>query len=94
MPNYLYKARNGEGKAVSGTMESSSEEKLAEKLRDLGYMPTQIKEALPEFDLDRFGGWFGRIKPEDIIMFNVQLANMIDAGLTLISSLNNISPPI
>ena len=90
MTNYLYKARDGEGKAVTGAMESASAEKLAEKLRDLGYMPTQIKEALPNVDLDQFSQRFAKIKPEDIIMFNVQLANMIDAGLTLINSLNII----
>ena len=90
MPNYLYKARDSEGKAVTGAMESASSEKLAEKLRKLGYMPTQIKEAMPNVDLDHFGKRFQRIKPEDIIMFNVQLANMIDAGLTLINSLNII----
>lgn len=71
-------------------MESASAEKLAEKLHNLGYMPTQIKEAAPGMDLDRFRRRFRRIRPEDIIMFNVQLANMIDAGLTLISSLNII----
>jgi len=91
MPNYLYKARDAEGKPVTGTMESSSKEKLAEKLRGLGYMPTQIKEASPGIDLDQFGQQlFNKIKPEDIIMFNIQLANMIDSGLTLISSLNII----
>ncbi len=90
MPNYLYKARDGEGKAVTGAMESVSAEKLAEKLRELGYMPTQIKEAVAGVDLDQFSRRFAKIKPEDIIMFNVQLANMIDAGLTLINSLNII----
>ena len=87
MPNYTYKARDGQGKAVTGTMESSSEETLAEKLREMGYMPTQINKALPEVDFEGFTERFKKIKPEDIIMFNVQLANMIDAGLTLISSL-------
>ena len=90
MPNYLYKARDGDGKSVTGAMESASADKLAEKLRELGYMPTQIKEAAPSIDLDQFSHRFSKIKPEDIIMFNVQLANMIDAGLTLINSLNII----
>ena len=90
MPNVTYKARDAQGKAVTGAMESASAEKLAEKLRALGYMPTQIKEALPNVDLDRFGQRLRRIRPEDIILFNVQLANMIDAGLTLINSLNII----
>lgn len=90
MPNYFYRARDGAGKAVAGTMESASTDKLAEKLRDMGYMPTQIKEAAPGLDLDRLSERFKRVKPEDIIMLNIQLANMIDAGLTLINSLNII----
>jgi len=94
MPNYAYKARDGAGKAVTGNMESSSEEKLAEKLRTMGYMPTQIKEAMPELDLNQFGERFKRIKPEHLIMFSVQLANMIDAGLTLIKSLDIIHKQI
>lgn len=94
MPNYLYKARDGSGKAVTGTMEADSPERLAEKLRGMEYMPTQIKEAPREFDLDKIGERFRRIKPEDIIMFSVQLANMIDAGLTLISSLYVIANQI
>jgi len=94
MPSYSYKARDGVGKAVTGNMESSSEEKLAEKLRDMGYMPTQIKEAAPELDLNKFSEPFKRIKPEDLIMFSVQLANMIDAGLTLIKSLDIIHKQI
>jgi len=94
MPNYSYKARDADGKAVTGTMDSASEEKLADKLRDMGYMPTQIKEAKAELDLNKFGERFKRIKPEDLIMFSVQLANMIDAGLTLIKSLDIIAKQI
>jgi len=90
MTNYEYKARDGEGKVVTGTMESSSADKLAEKLRNMEYMPTQIKEAPPEMNLGQFSDRFKRIKPEDLILFSVQLSNMIDAGLTLISSLNII----
>jgi len=90
MTNYEYKARDREGKVVTGTMESSSADKLAEKLREMDYMPTQIKEASPEMNLDQFSDRFKRIKPEDLILFSVQLSNMIDAGLTLISSLNII----
>ena len=43
MTIYTYKARNETGKPVNGVMEASSQEELAEKLRKLGYMPTQIK---------------------------------------------------
>ena len=83
MPSYSYKARDGVGKAVTGNMDSSSEEALAEKLRTMGYMPTLIQEAKPEMDLNRFGERFKRVKTEDLIIFSVQLANMIDAGLNI-----------
>lgn len=91
MPNFSYKARDADGKAVAGIMEASSAQKLAAKLRDMGCMPTQIKETSPEVNLDRFSGWFKGVKSQDIILFSVQLANMIDAGLTLISSLGVIA---
>jgi len=94
MTNFSYKARDAQGKAVTGQMEAASSDKLAEKLRTMGYMPTQIKEASPEIDLEGFTQRFRKIKPEDLIMFSVQLANMIDAGLTLISSLKIISNQI
>jgi type IV pilus assembly protein PilC len=45
-------------------------------------------------DLDQFSEHFKRIKAQDIIMFSVQLANMIDAGLTLINSLQIIADQI
>jgi len=94
LPNFLYKARDAEGKAVTGTMEAGSAEKMAQKLRTMGYMPTQIKETLAEVNFDQFSKRFERVKPEDLIMFNVQLANMIDAGLTLISSLGMLTRQI
>ena len=75
-------------------MESSSAENLSEKLREMGYMPTQIKEVAPGVDINRFSERFKKIKSDDLIMFSVQLANMIDAGLTLIHSLNIITNQI
>lgn len=94
MSTFIYKAREETGKSVKGTMEAASQEELAEKLRKMGYMPTSIKEALPGIPLNDITERFKKISIEDIIMFNVQLANMIDAGLPLLSSLRTLSHQI
>jgi len=94
MPTYIYKARDDAGKAVNGTMDALSKEELAEKLRKMGYLPTHIKETTPGVNFDDIGQRFQRIRTEDIIMFNIQLANMMDSGLTILSSLSTISQQI
>lgn len=93
MPKYTYKARNELGKAVHGTMEAKTAEDIALKLRTMSYTPTHIEEAqgLSEIFGGEIGQSFQRIKVEDMLVFNVQLANMIEAGLTVLTSLNTIA---
>ncbi len=90
MSTFTYKARDEAGQAVKGTMEAESQEQLAQKLRRMGYLPTQILLTRPSFVLDDFGKKFERIRIEDMIMFNLQLANMIDSGLMILTSLRAI----
>ena len=94
MSTYTYKARNETGQPMNGMMEASSREELAEKLRKLGYMPTQIKAASAGIKMEDLRDRFIRIKTEDLIMFNIQLANMIDSGFSILNSLNTIASQV
>jgi type IV pilus assembly protein PilC len=94
MPMYNYKARDEAGKSVHGVLEAASNDEIAAKLRKMGYMPTKINEASPGIKLDNLGARFERVRIENIVMFNLQLANMIDAGLTLLSSLQTLTKQI
>ncbi|MBI3618244.1 MAG: type II secretion system F family protein [Candidatus Omnitrophica bacterium] len=94
MSTYAYKARNETGKPVNGVMEASSQEELAEKLRKLGYMPTQIKAAVAGIKMESLYDRFVRIKTEDLIMFNIQLSNMIDSGFSILNSLRTIASQV
>lgn len=94
MSTYTYRARNETGRPVQGVMEASSQEDLAEKLRKMGYMPTQIKAAAAGINLEGFRDQFWRIRVEDLIMFNIQLANMIDSGFTILSSLRILADQV
>jgi len=93
MPTFQYKARDSSGKLIDGTIEADRKEEIVDKLSARGCMATKITEvsksvesstgAKPDSIFDRFQ----RIKTQDIIMFNIQLANMINAGITLLETL-------
>ena len=87
MHTYIYKARDLAGKAVRGNMQASSKEELYEKLHNLGYLATEASAALPSIKIDSIVDRFRTIRGEEMVMFNVQLANLIHAGISLLDSL-------
>ncbi|MBN1872503.1 MAG: type II secretion system F family protein [Candidatus Omnitrophica bacterium] len=94
MPTFFYKARNEVGKPVKGTMDAPTKDELIDKLHKMGYMTTHIDEVTPEFRIEKF---FDRLRPinaEDMIVFNVQLSNMINAGINILTSLSTLSDQI
>ena len=94
MNQYTYKARDESGKMIKGQMESASEASLAESLRHKGYMPVSIKPLKKQDGFSSLQERFYRIKSEDLIIFNIQLANMINAGLPILNGLNIIKEQI
>ncbi len=94
MAVYLYKARDASGKAVKGTMEAAGREELIDKLNKMGYMITQVNEAISGIKLESTLEKLKRVSTEDMIIFNIQLANMISAGISILSSLNSLSKQI
>jgi len=88
MPTFTYRARDEAGKTVKGILEAPSREEVAARLHKMGYLVTRVEKGLSsEFNLESFGDRFQRVKTEDIVMFNFQLANMIGSGLPLLLSL-------
>jgi len=87
---FNYRARDNTGKLVRGILEAISQEDVAEKLQRMGYAPVKITEVFAGLKLEQLGWNFRRIKTQDVVMFNVQLANMLNAGLSVISSLDTL----
>jgi len=87
---FNYRARDNTGKLVRGALEAISQEDVAEKLQRMGYTPVTITKVFTGLKLEQLGWNFRRIKAQDIVMFNVQLANMLNAGLSVISSLDTL----
>jgi len=87
MPTYLYKARDATGKLVKGAMDATSKQEIIDRLHNMGYMTTQVIETAPGIKIETIFDQLRRVNTEDMIMFNVQFANMISAGISILSSL-------
>ena len=95
MPAYNYKARDASGKSVGGTMDAPTKAELIDKLQKMGYMTTSVFEVTSggmnlEAILDRFK-W---IKSDEMLMFYIQLSNMLSSGINILMSLSILSGQI
>lgn len=87
---YLYKVRDKQGKVVEGSLEADSTTLVANKLRQMGYVPLAIdKKAGAGLKKDlAIPGFGNKVKLKDLAVFNRQFATMINSGLSLLRSLN------
>jgi type IV pilus assembly protein PilC len=84
---YAYKVRDAQGRLSEGKVEAASEAAVADKLRSMGFVPLEVKQANVGMQREiSFGK--KRVKTKDLAVFSRQFATMIDAGLTLIRALN------
>jgi type IV pilus assembly protein PilC len=91
MPTYTYKGRDSTGKLIKGAMDAAAKQELVDKLHNLGYMITQVQEASAAV---KIGSIFERVRgvsTQDMVMFNIQLSNMINSGISIIACLATLS---
>ncbi len=86
---YAYKVKDHDGHMIEGSIEAESTALVANKLRQMGYVPIaidkkQTKGVRRELHIPGLGN---RIKLQEVAIFARQFATMIDAGLTLLRSL-------
>ena len=84
---YTYKVRDASGKFVEGKVEAASEAAVADKLRAMGYVPLEVKQANVGMQKEISLGRKKRVKLKDLAVFSRQFATMIDAGLTMLRGL-------
>lgn len=87
---YDYKVRDREGKLIKGKLDADSVPLVATRLRDMGYLPIEIKQG-SSVDLHgdiRIPGITDRVRLKDVATMSRLLATMIAAGLTLVRALS------
>jgi type IV pilus assembly protein PilC len=87
---YAYKVRDRSGKVLSGTLDADNTALVANRLRQMGYVPIAIdKKSGSGVKKDvSIPGFSNRVKLKDIAIFSRQFATMINSGLTLLRSLS------
>jgi type IV pilus assembly protein PilC len=90
---YAYKVRDREGKVHSGSLDADNTALVANRLRQMGYVPISIdKKAGPGVKREiPIPGFSNRVKLKEIAVFSRQFATMIGSGLTLMRSLSILS---
>ena len=86
---FQYKVRSKEGKLISGSLEGDSSALVAEKLRQMGFVPVAIVASAKSGGMGKslsFGQ--GKMKVRDLAVFSRQFATMINSGLPLIRAID------
>ena len=90
MPTFAYQARDESGRLVKGLLEAESKILLADRLRKMGYLVTRMEEGSSFPDIRRVR-WGRLVSPEEFLLVVVELANLVEAGIPLVSALRSIS---
>ena len=88
--SFTYTVRDRTGKTRTGVLDAPDQKAVAAKLREMGYAPVSIATAAPK-GLQRevkIPGMQKGVGLKDLAVFSRQFATMINAGLSLIRSLN------
>lgn len=86
MNKYRYKARDKNGRAVSGEVEASNEAVAARLVRERGYIVLDLKLASSGL-LGLTQKLSSRVSRSDVTAFTRQLSTMVNAGLPITESL-------
>lgn len=94
---YYFKARNAKNELIEGTRTTSSEKEAIASLSGEGLVVFSIIEASEKFSGSEnkpksfFSGGGGRVKAQDIAIFCRQFATLINAGVTILDAIEDVS---
>jgi len=94
MATFVYNVRDRSGKIFSGSMEGDNREVVVARLREMNYFITSVNEKKKNLLLSTNITFLNRIKLRDMTIFYRQFATMVNAGLTLVSSLDILSEQV
>ena len=86
-PEFKYEAKNKKGDKTEGVTEAEDSSQVVRKLKNQGYYITSLKEKKSSKDLSEIFNLQKKVKLSDLTMFTQQFSVMIDAGVSLVESL-------
>lgn len=92
MAKFKYKAMNSNGDRIEGIHEGNSRNAVVEMISSNNYVPLMIEEIKEGTEIDLSA--LKRVTSKDIAVFCRQFYTMLDAGLSVSSSLNVLSKQV
>jgi type IV pilus assembly protein PilC len=86
--SYAYRVRTKEGRVLTGKMDADGEAAVASRLRSQGMIPVQIKKDSKASMKMEINILPKKVKLKDLAVFARQFATMINAGLSLLRTIN------
>lgn len=86
MPTYQYTVRDATGAVRTGTSEAENQDILKRRLIEQGFSVNDVKQTAKT--KKKSTGGFGRVKLKDLSIFCRQFSTMVDAGVSLVRSLD------
>ncbi len=83
---YAYKVRDRAGNLVTGELQGDSEGLVITRLREMGYMPLEVKKQGVGLKME-INLRPGYVKPKDLAVFSRQFATMVNSGLPILRAL-------
>jgi len=94
MATFVYKVRDRTGKAFTGNMEGENRGVVASRLQEMDYFITSVSEKKKNILFSNQTTLFQNIKLRDLTVFYRQFATMVNAGLTLVNSLDILTKQV
>jgi len=91
MPDYSYTALDANGKVVSGNLFAENDIELAHKVSSAGNYLTKCKVVKPQADSKVVLPNNAKLSAKELLRFTLQLAILLEAGVSLLESLNELS---
>ncbi len=93
-PEFQYVAKNKSGDKIEGKIEADNSSKVVKELKDRGYFVTSLKKKRDKKDVMDFFKFNKRVTIADLAIFSQQFSVMINAGVSLVESLEIMSKQI
>ena len=94
MDTFAYKVRDRTGKIFTGNMEGENRISVVSRLREMDYFITSVSEKRKNILFSKQINIFKSIKLRDLTIFYRQFATMVNAGLTLVNSLDILTEQV
>jgi type IV pilus assembly protein PilC len=94
MATFVYKVRDRTGKIFTGNMEGENRNSVVSRLREMDYFIASVSEKRGSILFSKKINLFQGIKFRDLTIFYRQFSTMVNAGLTLVNSLDILTEQV